>query len=198
MLQRCGNFLLRGIMNKKVFIAMLSLSICFLIGMYVLKIFFPEEFMMSIQNEKIIAIGTFIDSHKWLYYICCGVTAFITYWLYCCACSRRLYLKWYECLIIVATIVIIRLCGLYVDENIRTILSVTSFVFLPAMMGGELKRCAIVYTIHAIAQGLSLGIRSLPLYLKSVNFITTMFLGFESYFWLLMFYVIYNYNKKEN
>lgn len=185
-------------MNKKVFIAMLSLSICFLIGMYVLKIFFPEEFMMSIQNEKIIAIGTFIDSHKWLYYICCGVTAFITYYLYCCACSRRLYLKWYECLIIVATVVIIRLCGLYVDENIRTILGVTSFVFLPAMMGGELKRCAIVYTIHAIAQGLSLGIRSLPLYLKSVNFITTMFLGFESYFWLLMFYVIYNYNKKEN
>ena len=185
-------------MNKKVFIAMLSLSICFLIGMYVLKIFFSEEFMMSIQNEKIIAIGTFIDSHKWLYYICCGVTAFITYYLYCCACSRRLYLKWYECLIIVATVVIIRLCGLYVDENIRTILSVTSFVFLPAMMGGELKRCAIVYTIHAIAQGLSLGIRGLAVYLATSNFATITILAIDMYLWLGLFYIIYNYKNKES
>ena len=83
-------------MNKKVFISMLTLSVIFLVGLYVFKIFFPQEFMMSIQSEKIIAIGTFIDSHEWLYYLCCGLTSFLTYWLYCCACSGRLYLKWYE------------------------------------------------------------------------------------------------------
>lgn len=176
---------------------MLSLSVCFLVGMYVLKIFFPEEFMMSIQNEKLMVIGTFIDKHKILYYICCGITAFITYWLYCCACTGRLYLKWYECLLIVVTIVIIRLCGLYVDENIRTILSVTSFVFLPALMKGKLNRCAIVYTVHSLSQGLSLGIRSLPLYLKNVNFMVSLLMTFEMYFWLLLFYIIFNYKKKE-
>lgn len=185
-------------MNKKVFIAMLILSISFLIGMYVLKIFFPHEFMMSIQNDRLIAIGTFIDSHKWLYYICCGITAFITYWLYCCACSGRLWLRWYECLIIIATIVVIRLCGLYVDTTLRTAISYASFLFLPALMKGSLKNSAIVYTVHIISQALSLGIRNLPIYLTTINFITSLFMTFEMYFWLLLFYIIYNYKKKEN
>ena len=77
-------------MNKKVFISMLILSISFLLGLYVFKIFFPQEFMMSIQNERIIAIGTFIDNNKLIYYICCGMTSFLTYWLYCCACKNAL------------------------------------------------------------------------------------------------------------
>lgn len=184
-------------MNKKVFISMLVLSIVFLVGMYVLKIFFPEEFMMTIQSERLITIGTFIDNHKWLYYICCGITAFITYYLYCCACTRRLYIRWHEVIIIIVTIVIIRLCGLYVDENLRTIISWTSFAFLPALMGGELKRTALVFTTHSIAQGLSIGIRGLPMYLKNINFMTSLFMTLEMYFWLLLFYVIFNYKKKE-
>ena len=175
---------------------MLILSVIFLVCIYVLKIFFPQEFMMSIQNEKIIAIGTFIDSHEWLYYLCCGITAFITYWLYCCACSGRLYLKWYEALGIVGVIAICRIINFY-DTNIATIISWCSFVFLPALMGGELKRCAIVFTAHSISQGLSIGIRCLPIYLTSVNFITFALMTIECFFWLLLFYIIYNY-KKEN
>lgn len=184
-------------MNKKVFISMLVLVISFLVGIYVLKIFFPEEFMMSIQNENLIKIGTFIDERKWLYYLCNGITAFITYWLYCCACCSRKYLKWYECLYIVITIIVIRIFGLYIDANIRTILSVTSFVFLPALMKGDLTKCAIVYTIHGISQGLSLGIRTLPLYLKTADFMTFLVLALECYLWLVLFYVIYNYKKGE-
>lgn len=65
-------------MNKKVFVSMLVLTIVFLAVMYVLKIFFPQEFMMSIQNERLVAVGSFIDNHKILYYICCAVSAFIT------------------------------------------------------------------------------------------------------------------------
>ena len=183
-------------MNRKVFISMLILSVIFLVCIYVLKIFFPQEFMMSIQNEKIIAIGTFIDRHEWLYYLCCGITSFITYWLYCCACSGRLYLKWYEALEIVGVIAICRIINFY-DANIATIISWCSFVLLPALMGGELKRCAIVFTAHSISQGLSIGIRSLPIYLTSVNFITICLMTLECYFWLLLFYIIYNY-KKEN
>lgn len=140
-------------MNKKVFISMLSLVVSFLVGIYVLKIFFPEEFMMSIQNERIIAIGQYIDSHEWLYYICCGITAFITYWLYCCACSGRKWLKWYECLIILAVVVACRLINFF-DVNLATIISWCSFMFLPALLKGDLKTGAIIFTTHSIAQGL--------------------------------------------
>lgn len=183
-------------MNKKVFISMLTLSVIFLVGLYVFKIFFPQEFMMSIQSEKIIAIGTFIDSHEWLYYLCCGLTSFLTYWLYCCACSGRLYLKWYEVLEIVGVIVICRAVNFY-DTTIATAISLCSFLFLPAIMKGNLKNTAIIYTTHTICQALSLGIRSLPIYLTSVNFITMFIFGIESYLWLILFYIIFNYKKEK-
>ena len=183
-------------MNKKVFISMLTLSVIFLVGLYVFKIFFPQEFMMSIQSEKIIAIGTFIDSHEWLYYLCCGLTSFLTYWLYCCACSGRLYLKWYEVLEIVGVIVICRAVNFY-DTTLATAISLCSFLFLPAIMKGDLKKTAIIYTTHTMCQALSLGIRSLPIYLTNTNFVTICLMTLECYFWLLLFYIIYNY-KKEN
>jgi hypothetical protein len=183
-------------MNKKVFVSMLTLCIVFLAGLYIAKIFFPQEFMMSIQNERIVKIGTYIDNNKWLYYICCGITSYLTYYLYCCACSHRLTLKWEEHLMIFGVVVLSRAVNFY-DENLATALSVTSFLFLPALMNGYLKTSAIVYTIHGFAQVLSLGIRNLPMYLHSINFITTFCFGIECYLWLALSYIIFNYKKKE-
>lgn len=185
-------------MNKKVFVSMLTLCVVFLVGLYIAKIFFPQEFMMSIQNERVIKVGTFIDNHKWLFYICGAITAFITYWLYCCASSGRKYLYWYECLEILAVILSIRLLSFY-DDNIASILEITSFFFLPAIMKGNINNCAISFTIHGISQGLSLTIRSLPIYLRTFNFATKFVIGLESYLWLVLLYIIFNNkeNKKE-
>ena len=183
-------------MNKKVFISMLTLCIVFLAGLYVAKIFFPQVFMMSIQNEKIVAIGQFIDSHEWLYYICMAIPPYLTYYLYCCACSHRLTLKWQEHLMIFGVVVLSRLVTFY-DANLATALSVTSFVFLPALMKGNLKTSAIVYTIHGFAQVLSLSIRNLPMYLVNVNYLTSLFLTLECYLWLALCFIIFNYKEKE-
>lgn len=184
-------------MNKKVFISMLVLSIVFLVGMYVLKIFFPQEFVLAIENERIIAIGTFIDSHEWLYYVCCGITAFITYYLYCCAVSHRLRLKWYEVLYIIGTIVIVRLISFY-DSSLWSIVSWISFAFLPALCRGDMKTCGFVFSVHAISQGLSIGIRNLPMYFtETLNTITMLLMTFECYLWLVLMYIIFNYKKKE-
>lgn len=175
---------------------MLVLSMAFLVGMYVLKIFFPQEFVLAIENERIIAIGQFIDSHEWLYYICCGVTAFITYYLYCCAVSHRLYLKWYEIILIIGTIIICRAINFF-DANMANIISWSSFMFLPALTKGDIKTGAVVFTTHSISQGLSICIRSLPMYLTTTNFITMFIFGIESYLWLILMYIIFNYKKKE-
>jgi hypothetical protein len=183
-------------MNKKVFVSMLALCVTFLAGLYIAKIFFPQEFMMSIQNERIIKIGTYIDTHKWLYYVCCGITAFITYYLYCCASSGRIRLAWYEILEIVGVIVVIRAISFY-DDTLATAIELASFLFLPYLLKGKLKNCAITYTVHTISQGLSLSIRSLPLYLHSANFITFLFMTFECYFWLILNCIIMNYQNKE-
>lgn len=184
--------------NKALYISMLILVGIFLTGMYVLKIFFPQEFIFAIENETIIRVGNYIDSHVWLYYICCGITAFITYWLYICASSHRLTLKWTEIVIIILTIVVIRLVGLYVDETLRTILSMCSFFILPAIMNCDIKTLATVYTIHSISQFLTLKIRNLPLFFTNIpNFVTTFIVGIECYLWLVLMYIIFNYKKGE-
>lgn len=150
---------------------------------------------MTISNDKLVIIGQYVDEHLWLRYLCAGFTSFITYSLYCCACSRRWFLKWYEYLIIVGVIVVARLVN-FVDTNIATALSISAFLFLPAMMKGSMKISGLVYTFHCLAQCLSLSIRNLPMYLTTTNYLTIFLLGIESYLWLLLFYFVFNYKKE--
>lgn len=182
--------------KKKIYISMLILTITFLLTMYVLKIFFPQEFVMAIENERIVSIGNFIDSHLWLRYLCSVFTSFLTYWLYCCACTHKLKLKWYECLYILITILLIRIISMY-DSNLSTAIQFGSFIFLPALMKGNLQTTAIVATTHYIAQCLMLSIRNLPIYLTTMNYVTVFFMSIECYLWLTLFYIIFNYKKGE-
>ena len=86
----------------------------------------------------------------------------------------------------------------FYDCTISTAISMCSFMFLPALMKGNLTQTAIVYTTHTMCQALSLRIRSLPIYLTNVNFITMFIFGIESYLWLILFYIIFNYKKENN
>ena len=81
-------------MNRKVFKVMIALVVIFLTGLYVLKIFMPEQFVLSVENETIIIIGTYIENNAWAYYLFGILTSFITYWLYLCAVCRKWYLNW--------------------------------------------------------------------------------------------------------
>lgn len=183
-------------MNKKVWTAMLVLTVVFLCMLYVAKIFFPQDFVMYIENERLIQIGNFIDNHTLLYYLWCGLTAFITYYLYCCACCKKLKLNYKEILLIIAVIVLVRIVSNY-DTNISTHISVSSFIFLPALMKGDIKTTAIVYSIHGLAQVLSLTIRDIPIYLTRINSVTNLLLLIDMYFWLVLLYVVFNYKKEE-
>ena len=183
-------------MNKKVFITMLCLSVSFLALCYFLKFFFPQEFVMAVENERIIQIANFIDSNKIVYYIYGLIPPFITYFLYCCACSHRLYLKWYEYLIILATIIVVRVTSFF-DANISTAISITSFVFLPFICKGDLKTCAIVYTVHCINQSLTLTIRNMTIYMQYMSSLTATILSIDMYIWLILFYILFNYKTKK-
>lgn len=184
--------------NKKLYISMLVLVGVFLVLMYALKFYFPQEFVFAVENENIVLIGEFIDSREWLYTICCVITSSITYYLYICASSHRLKLKLYEILIIIATSLCIRLVGKYIDADLRTILSMCSFFILPAIMGADLKTLSIVYTVHSIAQYFTLKIRNLPLFFGNVpTFVSMIFMTFECYLWLVLMFIIFNYKKEK-
>lgn len=183
-------------MNRKVFKVMIALVVIFLTGLYVLKIFMPEQFVLSVENEIIITIGTYIDNNAWAYYLFGILTSFITYWLYLCAVCRRWYLKWYEILTVLVVIggsIGLSLC----DTNVYSAYSVIAFIVLPVIFKSDLKTVATVFTIHSLSQTMSLTIRNLPLYMTNINSLTVCMLGIESYLWLLLFYIYFNYNKKE-
>lgn len=181
-------------MNNKVIKVMKILTICFLIADYFLKMAFPEQFIFFIENEKFVLIGSFIDNHLWLRYICAAITSFITYWLFLCASSKRWYLNKKECLYILITIILIRVVSLF-DSTMATALQLSSFLVLPSICNCDFRLSAKIYTFHCVAQALSLGIRNLQIYLTSANYVTVFFLTIECYFWLLLWYFDNNKNK---
>lgn len=182
-------------MNKKVIKAMLVLVVVFLVGLYVLKIFFPEQFVMAIENEKLIMIGNYIDSHTWAYYLFGIVTSFITYWLYFCATLKKWYLNWWQ--ILVALGIIGATIGIsFYDATLSSTFSIIAMLIVPVLMKGDTKYTLIVYSTHYLAQSLTLLIRQLPLYIQAYNSLVFLFLTLECYFWLLLFYV-YPHIKKE-
>lgn len=183
-------------MNKSIFVSMLTLSICLLAGMYIIKIFFPEEFIFAIENERIIAIGEYIDDHAWAYYLLGIVTSFITYWLYLCAVCRKPKLRLKEKFLVLITIAL-SIVASFTNEKFATYMSIYPMIILPFLMKARLREVAIVYPVHGIAQILSLEIRQLPMYMNNVNSLTLYLVGIECYFWLLLFYVIFNYKKRE-
>ena len=48
-------------MNKKVLKVMIGLVVVFLTALYVLKLVFPDKFILAVENEVFIKIGDFID-----------------------------------------------------------------------------------------------------------------------------------------
>lgn len=183
-------------MNKKVLKTMIALVIVFLLACYILKIFFPEQFVLSVENEIIIAIGNYIDNNEWAYYLFGIFTSFLTYWLYLCAVCRKWYLNWWQCLIVLAVIGV-SIGFTFIDVNLCSALNYSSLVILPFIFKAELKPVAIVFTIHIFAQFLTTSIRELPIYMINVNSLTLFLVAIETYFWLLLFYIYYNYKEKK-
>lgn len=182
-------------MYKKVIKTMIYLVIVFLIGLYVLKFFFPNEFVMVIENQTLVAVGDFIDNHIWVYRICSVFTCYLTYWLYLCALKGKFTLNWKENLVVLLVIIITQVVYEF-DAQVYSGLSVVAMVALPLIVRANLKDVAIVFGVHAMAQVLSMSIRGLPLLLQHTNFITIFLMTIECYFWLLLFYLYYNLKRR--
>lgn len=184
-------------MNKKVLKTMIALVLIFLVGLYVLKIFFPGEFVLAIENDKIVKIGDYIDNNDWARYLFGIFTSFVTYTLYCSATCRRWFLSWWHYLVIFATIGVNLLLTIY-DINLYTAFSISSFVLLPTLFGcNNIKNIAICYPIHLFSQSLTLSIRNITLFMTYNNALTRHVVGMECWLWLILLYFLFNYKYKK-
>lgn len=184
-------------MNRKVFVSMLSLCVFFLVGLYVAKIFFPQEFVMVIENEQLVAIGAFIDNNIILKYMVAFCTSFIVYWLFVGASTRKLIPNKWELIAIFVSIILTQISSI-IDPDFMSYISVVSMFGIPTLSNASLKDTTIVYATHGFSQILSLKIRGLAMYLTSVNSIVCLFLTGECYLWLTLMYIIFNYPTERN
>lgn len=190
-------------MNKKVLKTMIALVVIFLVALYVLKIFFPEEFVMAMENDAFVTIGNYIDSHKWSAILVGFIIGFVGDYLYFGAVCRQAKLK-------LSLILIISVYGLAFilfyflapqdliikSSNIIVAIQSCYMILVPLLYTKELKPLAVTYCITSIAQLLSLSIRNLAILITNANTITNFFMCFESYLWLLLLFSLFNYNKR--
>jgi hypothetical protein len=182
-------------MNKKVVKGMIVLVVAFLLGLYVLKIFFPEQFVMAVQSDALVKIGNYIDTHQWAYYIFGICTSFLTYWLYFGAVFKKWCLNWYQVLIVLA--IIGGSIGIsFYDTTLSSTFTLLCMLVIPLIFKADMRYCVVVFSVHYLAQSLTLLIRNLPKYIAYYNSLTFFLLALEMYFWLLLFY-FYPHIKKE-
>lgn len=184
---------------------MLVLTIALLVFMYIVKIWFPEQFVMAIENKQIVKIGEYIDSNKWLYCVVYLVLGIISDYLYFGAICKTPRLKWQ--LITTMLIYNISFSCVYSFVDIATIdnfsyliigLSSIYMLLVPIFFTKELFPVSITYCTNAVSQLLSLSIRNMPLLLITNNILTTTLMSLECYFWLLLCFIIFNIKEKEN
>lgn len=183
-------------MNKNVIKTMIILCICYLVAWYFLKLFIPEKFVLCVDNPKLIALGNKIDSNPDLRTVLGIITSFITYFIFLCAVSRRKVLP-IEWSLITLIIVIISFGIAVAYPNYLAYYSIFAMILLATNLGANLKDTATVLIIHSISQLLSLSIRNVPNIWLDYNWICRFILGIESYFWLFLFYLYFNYNNKK-
>lgn len=176
---------------------MIILVITFLFGLYILKFFVPEQFVMAIENKHLIMFGNFVDNNLWLHITLACITSFITYWLYVCAVTHKWRLNWKE---LVAVLIVIAITQTLYSFNETYALSsgvaIVAMLIIPIIDHANLKDVAVVFSVHYMSQLLSTLIRNLPLLLTRINYATVLLMGIESYFWLLLFYLYFNYKKE--
>ena len=180
-------------MNKKALKVMIVLVIAFLLALYVLKIFFPQEFVMVVENDKLVSIGHYVDNHLWLHIILGIITSFITYWLYIGAVTRKWCLNWKELICVIIACILTQLFYYFIDANIGSYISIFAMILIPIISNATLKDVGTVFTIHSMSQLVSMSIRGLGNLLVDTNYITIFLMTLECYFWLLLFYFYYNY-----
>ena len=191
-------------MNKRVYKVMLALVLTFIAGIYVLKVFFPNDFMLVIENQKLVHAGQVIDNTPVLDYLCSFLIAYIFDYLYFGAVCQKKKLGIRLSLIItlynaffVAFYRLAPAATVVKHANLLLALSNCYMILIPMFFTKHIKGLSVTYTINSIAQLLTLNIRNLSLLLTNANFITTTLMSIECFFWMLVCYMLFTRKEEK-
>lgn len=175
-----------------------------LITLYTIKLFFPKFFVGVAELSSIVALGTYVDTHFWAYYLFNFIISMITYFFYCCACCRKSNLNYIEWIIIavcnIALFVIQEvLPQYYVYFNIMSLTGIPCIMCLISKNVSikYMYSSCVVFCIHNIAQMLTLEIRDISTLISLPNSATFTILVIDSLIWLVLLYNYYNFKEKD-
>ena len=167
----------------------LIISAALLGVIYLLKIFVPEFVIEVAHIDSIVAIGHYIDGHKWAWYLASAIVSFVSYYLICCACCKKKSLNSVEIIIVVSTILILFIIREFLP-NQYTVCNMSSLVLLPLLMKGDFKTTVIVFMATNFLQSITLEIRNLAV------MATALILTIDFYILEFLLYSYFNYKER--
>lgn len=182
-------------MNKRVLQTALALIMLTILTMYIARFFFPQAFILVIENDRLVAIGSYIDTHRWAYYPATVGFCFVTYWLFVCAACRKKYLTRKEIWIMVAVIAVSYLLSETAPEMASGI-DIVCMLLLCVWLRSDIKDYAFVFSVHSANSLLLICARNVVVNITSYNFAVGLCLAVEAYLWLLFLYLVQNYYER--
>lgn len=170
-----------------------------LVGFYVLKIACPQFIVGVAEIPSIVKFGTFVDSHKIIFYFYHFAVSFFSLYFYCCACCRTKTLCKKQTL----TLALFLILGILIQEfliELYTPYNYMFIVFMPFLMCVISNRLcketfistSICFSVDIISQALSSFIRNIVVLSTWVNSSTITILVIDVIIWRVIFYFYFN------
>lgn len=176
-----------------------------LVGLYIIKLIFPDFIIGVAETPTIVEIGEYIDNNIWAYYLFNFITSFIILYFYCCACCRVKFLNGLDILFVIMAIALSYLIEIclpsfsFVYNNIM-------YIALPLVLVathktkdfGVFYSTATCFIVTSVAQVLSLYIRDISTLVSYPNSATYFILLIDAYIWNILLYCFYNFKRRNN
>ena len=173
-----------------------------LVCLYLLKLIFPEFVIHIAQVESISSFGVYIDTHLWAYYLFNFTIGFVSGYLYCCGACRKRRLSRLDSIILFIEVVLLLVVQKFLPDYYLGI-SLVCMIIMPAIMC-KINHCTdikylysmvVCFSVHSIAQLISLSIRDIGLMIATYNSATLTLLVIDVYIWQFLLYSYFNYKE---
>ena len=177
----------------------LILSCGILVVVYLAKLIFPKFVIGVAETENIIQIGTYIDTHKWAYYLYHFINSALLLYLYTCACCRISKLDKIESFVILTASALSLVIETFLPQ-LSFVYNNVLYVLLPFVVYLIKRKCiydiffstSICFIITSYSQALSLEIRNIQYFISNFNTATFFILTIDLYIWSFLLYFYFN------
>lgn len=184
-------------MNIKIARTLLTLSIIYIIGFYIIKFIFPDFLLLQITDPNVLNFGKFVESSPIYLEIYYSISTFLTFYLFVSASRGSFKINWKHLIYLIVAVIINELVAIFIPELL--VHTSTSLMFLLACLcKGKLWQTVISFVIHGYLSQFLFSIRGFETIIMNTNIATYLVLSLECYVWLILLALIFYLKEKKN